>query len=509
MTVGGSALTINYTGTLRGTRGVVLMAPGSMTHAFDAGQRYVPLTVTAGGGATGSVTVAPPENVNVAQPGEYVLFVIPDLGVPSVGKYVKLKAPPPCTYAVNGSVDSYLEAEGSSRRSGPWQVMTDGTPSAGAYIEVTQGSGNYNTAPDEGKVMWYDLNVSNGGSFNVWMYTQGLTTSDDSFWVSVDGRADLRPTPDPGPTWGWRKVGTTTISIPTGKHQLKIKVREDGTRVDKILLTKATTTPTAIGPAALACSEVAMPPPAAPSSLAAADGIGQSVLTWNDNANNETGYKVERKPLGQPDTAFMQVGTSAASVATFTDVVAVGSYTYRVRATNATGDSAFSNSDDAAVTAPAAPITNLVVNDTATTNPPAGTDGIANALQWSVQTGFANGAKIFGDRTYTLSAIGNAALAGKAWIQTAADSKSYAATSPPLATFRVTGTFVYLFVDDRHATAFLTSAGYADTGVNATILEGTTSRAYSIWRKAVTSGSTVTLPTINATTAPCYFVVVE
>jgi hypothetical protein len=46
-------------------------------------------------------------------------------------------------------------------------------------------------------------------------------------------------------------------------------------------------------------------------------------------------------------------------------------------------------------------------------------------------------------------------------------------------------------------------------GLNATIAEGSTLRPYSVWRKAVTSGSTVSLPRIGSTTAPCYLVVVE
>jgi hypothetical protein len=44
MTVAGGALTVPYTGSVRSLRGVALMAPGSLTHGFDMGQRYVPLT---------------------------------------------------------------------------------------------------------------------------------------------------------------------------------------------------------------------------------------------------------------------------------------------------------------------------------------------------------------------------------------------------------------------------------------------------------------------------------
>ena len=66
---------------------------GSLTHAFDMGQRYVPLTVVSGGGGAGSVVVKVPANINIAQPGYYNLFIINSAGVPSMGKSVRLTPP--------------------------------------------------------------------------------------------------------------------------------------------------------------------------------------------------------------------------------------------------------------------------------------------------------------------------------------------------------------------------------------------------------------------------------
>lgn len=153
-------------------------------------------------------------------------------------------------------------------------------------------------------------------------------------------------------------------------------------------------------------------------------------------------------------------------------------------------------------------ITTLVVNDTS-----AGNDGVANNTQWSVQATFGGGSgqQAFGDRTYTIATLTGSAssLAGKPWIRTAADSKTYAATSPPLATAFFNASFVNLAVDSRHATTFLTNAGFASRGFSITVMEGTTARTYNVWRKAITPGSTVTLPTVNAATAPCYFVIAE
>jgi hypothetical protein len=155
-----------------------------------------------------------------------------------------------------------------------------------------------------------------------------------------------------------------------------------------------------------------------------------------------------------------------------------------------------------------ASITNLVVNDTAN-----GSDGIPNNTQWTVLPSFAGGGgqRAFNDRTFTISALPAAAahLAGKPWIRTAADSKSYTAT-PTLATATVTGSFVFLAVDSRHATGFLTTAGFTAEPYSLTVLEGTTMHAYRVWKKAVlTSGGTVSFPRVGATVAPCYFVIVE
>jgi hypothetical protein len=69
---------------------VALLRLGSVTHAFNENQRYVPLTFTAG---TGSLNVQAPANANLAPPGYYILFLVNSNGVPSVGVIVQFPAP--------------------------------------------------------------------------------------------------------------------------------------------------------------------------------------------------------------------------------------------------------------------------------------------------------------------------------------------------------------------------------------------------------------------------------
>ena len=88
------------------------------------------------------------------------------------------------------------------------------------------------------------------------------------------------------------------------------------------------------------------PTPAAPFDLSGgANGIDVQ-LAWDMSAvRYSTGVQVERKAAGQPDSAFMVVGDAGPVGADFYDVeVGPAAQTYRVRAYNAGGFSAYSNS---------------------------------------------------------------------------------------------------------------------------------------------------------------------
>lgn len=97
-------------------------------------------------------------------------------------------------------------------------------------------------------------------------------------------------------------------------------------------------------------------------------------LTWKDNSDNETGFAIERKKAGEE--AFAEVARVAADVVTWTDtgLSNATAYTYRVRAWNEGGYSAYSAEASATTvrTPPAAPSDAAViaVSVVVTVNPP-------------------------------------------------------------------------------------------------------------------------------------------
>ena len=106
-------------------------------------------------------------------------------------------------------------------------------------------------------------------------------------------------------------------------------LRDDGVVADSFAIVKVAANPA--------------PAPVAPSGLkAAAVSSVQVNLAWTDNSANETGFRIERSTDG---TSFAQIAAVGADVKTYSDagLARAKTYTYRVRATNAGGDSAYSN----------------------------------------------------------------------------------------------------------------------------------------------------------------------
>lgn len=73
-----------------------LIRPAAVTHAFNQSQSYVPLTISQGcGKPTGDsvLVLNSPADSTYAQPGDYLLFVVDNLGVPSIAKWIRVVSP--------------------------------------------------------------------------------------------------------------------------------------------------------------------------------------------------------------------------------------------------------------------------------------------------------------------------------------------------------------------------------------------------------------------------------
>ena len=101
-------------------------------------------------------------------------------------------------------------------------------------------------------------------------------------------------------------------------------------------------------------------PPVAPTNAVSSSATSTSIsVSWTDNASDEDGYLVERS--ASASAGFAQVGTTAANATSYTDggLTVATTYYYRVRATNAAGNSAWSNVASATTQGTTPPPTNV------------------------------------------------------------------------------------------------------------------------------------------------------
>ncbi len=162
----------------------------------------------------------------------------------------------------SGTPEVFLEAEcgfvGSS-----WSTLSDALASEELYVEPKSGLNSLASAPaDTMDYLTYTANITTAGSYNIFGRVQAPTTSDDSFWVRVNNGVWYRWNGlNATSGWAWRQVwdsdnSNTPISfvLPIGISRIDIAYREDGTSLDKLVVSSSSTAPTGLGNSAFNCS---------------------------------------------------------------------------------------------------------------------------------------------------------------------------------------------------------------------------------------------------------------
>ena len=137
----------------------------------------------------------------------------------------------------------WIEAEAGNLNS-PMQIMDDPEASSGSYIEVPNGQGNASSPSLDDGYAQYTFVVPTDGNYIIWCRVLALTGIDDSFFIGVDDQPAALWYPSHSDDWIWQKTndraiaGTEVHLLTAGTHKLTIYQREDGTKIDRILITE-------------------------------------------------------------------------------------------------------------------------------------------------------------------------------------------------------------------------------------------------------------------------------
>lgn len=256
-------------------------------------------------------------------------------------------------HAAEDSVYLWKEAEGNFIIP-PIFERNDPLASGNTFVYVPSGYGFRDETSVWGKV-FIPFSIPKTGNYALWGRFLAPTGNENSFWVSFDGNNLEWWYADEVPYWKWGKKGI--YSLNEGSHQLVVKWREAGTKLDKVLLTndlsyipvgkgndeQPTPTPTPVpspSPTPSPTNPPVIPKPVASFTASPTSGIkplavqftdtstGEGITSWAWDVNNDgTVDYTTRNPQhtytagGKYSVKLTVTGTGGSNSVTRTDLV--------------------------------------------------------------------------------------------------------------------------------------------------------------------------------------------
>jgi hypothetical protein len=184
----------------------------------------------------GTVTFGNPNAVDTtasfSQAGPYLLQLTANDGEKASSADIAILVNPQAPQLVTFD----LQAESGSLTA-PMVIQSDSTASGGQYVAVPEGMGNnFNdlTLGGPGETS-FSMNLPEGGNYALWARTIAPHSGSDSFYVGSGGSLIREWSVPLSTVWKWNKV--SEIFVAAGAFNLQFRQREDGTRLDRFILT--------------------------------------------------------------------------------------------------------------------------------------------------------------------------------------------------------------------------------------------------------------------------------
>jgi len=135
-----------------------------------------------------------------------------------------------------------LQAESATINS-PMVRVTDANASGGEFLWVPNGTGTNSSTTSNSGAAALTFDVTHADDFYVWALVQAPTTADNTFMAKLDSGTYKTWTLAASSTWTWDKVNDSGANDPLkwtlqpGSHTLRIRWREDGAKLDRVIIT--------------------------------------------------------------------------------------------------------------------------------------------------------------------------------------------------------------------------------------------------------------------------------
>ena len=166
--------------------------------------------------------------------------------------------------AGGGTTPAWLETECGELGSG-WSIEKSSLISSGSYLAF-RGTRDQSMpdGDDDDRIATYRFQVSEAGSYHIYLRINAPSTANNSVWLKVDGGewkefwkelggADLLTN-----GFEWKKANNDGVNVvfnlSAGEHTIALANREKGTFIDKIYVGPTATPPTSLGGQATNCT---------------------------------------------------------------------------------------------------------------------------------------------------------------------------------------------------------------------------------------------------------------
>ena len=261
----------------------------------------------ASGGWSGSKSTSGSESVSPSSTTTYTLTCTGEGGTADDSVTVTVNS------SGSGEESHWLEAEYTESLVSPFVVANDSNTSNGRYIVIPQGAGN-----DGSGLAVYEVNITESGDYVLWGRIN-VVTNNDSFFVQIDSSSYYLWDMQAGSDWLWDQVSGRNVSDPVvfslsaGTRTIRIKHREDGANIDKLLLTKDQSyVPGGLGETAenLPDGSTSAPTVTFTADPTAIDEGGSSLLSWSatdaDSCTASGGWSGSRSTQGSESVSAHQ-----------------------------------------------------------------------------------------------------------------------------------------------------------------------------------------------------------
>lgn len=151
--------------------------------------------------------------------------------------------------------DTWLEAECPTVLGNFWEVKSDNNASNASYISPKAGYTNLSAPISASGVITYNFTVAENKNYDIWARIYALNSTDDSFWIKADNQTWIPWYTTINSAYTWQKLPLGTLNLQAGSHTISFGNREDGVRLDKIVISSSpSTAPTAMGNASFNCT---------------------------------------------------------------------------------------------------------------------------------------------------------------------------------------------------------------------------------------------------------------